>query len=277
MYRESFRVNIFGQDKIIFGPIKLNTAKSTSRKFGQRASDPIVASLEARIASGELEYNKPLPAERDLMEEFGTSRTVVREAISILANRGLIESRPRFRPIVRKPDYGTLLSASETIIQYMLAEPGGVLNLYQSRVFIERGLVRDAALNATKEHIAELKTALQANYEQIADSEEFFRTDIAFHGVLYRISGNPIFAAVHEGFTAWLAPNWARMERSRERNLHNYRAHKAIYDSILERDPARAEEALIDHLRGAWEFVKDTFEQPDLLQSESKGTFSIDG
>ena len=62
MYRESFRVNIFGQDKIIFGPIKLNRAKSTSRQFGQRASDPIVASLEARIASFELAGRMQLAA-----------------------------------------------------------------------------------------------------------------------------------------------------------------------------------------------------------------------
>lgn len=236
---------------------------------GQRAADALVAALEARIASGELENDKPLPAERDLMEEFGTSRTVVREAISTLANRGLVVSRPRYRPVVRKPDYGTVLNATGTIVRYMLNEPGGVQDLYQCRVFIERGLVRDAALHATKEDIAELKAALKANQEQISDSDAFFRTDIAFHGVLYRINGNPIFPAVHEGFTAWLSPNWARMERSTEHNEVNYRAHKAIFDAILERDPARAEEALIAHLKGAWEYVKDTFESPDAASGRS--------
>ena len=225
--------------------------------------------LEARIASGELENDKPLPAERDLMQEFGTSRTVVREAITALANRGLVLSRPRYRPVVKRPDYGTLLDATGTIVRYMLNEPGGVSNLYQTRMFIERALVRDAALRATKEHIAELKSALNANLETIENSDEFFRTDLEFHGVLYRISGNPIFPVVHEGFTAWLSPNWARMERSREHNEINYYAHKAIYDAILERDPGRAEEALISHLRGAWEFVKNTFETSEDLSGVS--------
>ncbi|WP_299473979.1 FCD domain-containing protein [uncultured Roseibium sp.] len=226
---------------------------------GKRAADVIVTALEARITSGELENDKPLPPERDLMEEFGTSRTVVREAISSLANRGLIELRPRFRPIVRKPDYGTLLSATGTIVRYLLNEPGGVQNLYQSRVFIERGLVRDAALNATKENISDLKAALLANEKALDHSEEFFRTDIAFHGVLYRIGNNPIFPAMHEGFTSWLSPNWARMTRSDDHNRSVYLDHKAIYDAILERDPARAEEALIAHLSAAWSYVEETF------------------
>lgn len=209
--------------------------------------------------SGELENDRPLPPERDLMEEFGSSRTVVREAISALANRGLIELRPRFRPIVRKPDYGTLISATAAIVRYLLNEPGGVQNLYQSRVFIERALVREAALNATKDHIADLKTALHHNKEAIGNIETFFDTDIAFHAVLYRISGNPVFPAVHQGFTAWLSPNWARMKRSKERDEAIYLAHKEIYDAILERDAARAEAALVDHLQASWELVEETF------------------
>ena len=99
----------------------------------RRASDDLVAEIEGRIASGQFENNRPLPAERDLMEEFNMSRTVVREAISTLANRGLIESRPRYRPIVKKPDYGTVLTATGKIITHLLDEPGGVANLYKSR------------------------------------------------------------------------------------------------------------------------------------------------
>ncbi len=193
------------------------------------------------------------------MEEFGTSRTVVREAIARLASRGLVEARPRFRPVVRRPDYSTVIDATGTIVRYMLNEPGGVLDLYRSRVFVERGLVRDAALHATKDDIADLKAALARNKAAIDDPDRFFETDMAFHGVLFATARNPIFPAVHQAFNAWLAPHWVRMERSRAHNATNYHAHRAIYDAILERDAARAEEALVDHLRAAWEFVKGTF------------------
>ena len=225
-----------------------------------RAADSVVPMLEAKIVSGELENRTPLPAERELMEQFGASRTVIREAISKLSSRGLIETRPRFRPIVRKPDYATVLHACGNVVQHLLTERSGIKNLYDSRVFIERALVREAALAARKEDIVNLRAALEDNRNAISDSSEFYRTDVAFHGVLYRIPRNPIFPTIHEGYTSWLAPQWDRMLRSPERNEVNYLAHKAILDAIMERDPLAAEEALTNHLKAAWEFVRVTFD-----------------
>ena len=60
-----------------------------------RAADAVVARIEARISSGEFVDGAFLPAERELMGEYGISRTVVREAIARLASRGLIEARHR--------------------------------------------------------------------------------------------------------------------------------------------------------------------------------------
>lgn len=224
-----------------------------------RAADAIVSALESQIASGQLRDKGPLPAERELMEQFGASRTVVREAISMLSSRGIVESKPRFRPIVRKPDYATVLNATGNVVRHLLNEPTGIKNLYLSRVFMERGLVRQAATSANKEDISDLKAALQANKDAIHDSEEFYRTDNCFHGVFYKIPRNPIFPALHEGYTSWLSPQWARMLRSPERNQANFLAHKAIHDAILERDPDAAEEALNHHLKAAWEYVRVTF------------------
>lgn len=226
----------------------------------RRASDDLVVEIEGRIASGQFEHNKPLPAERDLMDTFGASRTVVREAISILANRGLLESKPRFRPVVKKPDYGTVLTATGNIIEHLLGEPGGVADLYKSREFIERSLARHAALHANKDDIVDLKAALAANYEAIDDTPRFFQTDMEFHGVLYQIIRNPIFPAIHKGYLSWLSPSWGKMKRSADHNMINYQAHKKIYDAILERDPTQAEDALSEHLAVAWEVVKDTLE-----------------
>jgi len=234
-----------------------------SLETSTRAADVIVVELEKHIASGKLRNKGPLPAERELMKQFGASRTVIREAISTLSNRGLLESKPRFRPIVRRPDYETVLDATGSVVRHLLNDPGGVRNMYMSRVFMERGLVRQAATEATKQNILDLKEALQANEKAVHDSEEFYRTDTAFHGILYRIPNNPIFPAVHQGYTSWLAPQWAKMQRLPERNIGNYQAHKAILDAILERDPDGAEAALIDHLAAAWEYVRVTFDLDD--------------
>ena len=54
------------------------------------------------------------------------------------------------------------------------------------------------------------------------------------------------------------------MSRSPERNLVNYKSHKAILDAIEERDPDAAEEALISHFKAAWAYVSVTFDDESL-------------
>lgn len=225
-----------------------------------RAADSLVRQIEARIAAGDLADGAPLPPERDLIETYRVSRTVVREAVATLASRGLVESRPRFRPIVRRPGYDAALAAADGVVCHLLAQSGGVKNLYDTRIFLEASLVRHAALQARKEDIEALKRALDANGAAIPDSAAFYSTDVAFHAVLYEIPKNPVFPAIHRAFTAWLAPNWVKMPRSPERNQVNFHRHSDIYHAIRDRDPDAAEAALNAHLNAAWEYVRGTFE-----------------
>jgi DNA-binding FadR family transcriptional regulator len=225
-----------------------------------RAADAVVRHIEAQIVGGELADGAHLPPERDLIDTFGVSRTVVREAVAVLASRGLVQSRPRYRPVVRRPGYDAAVAAVGGVVGHLLREQGGVKNLYDTRIFLEAALVRTAAMGARKDDIEALRRALAANEAAIPDSQRFYATDVAFHAVLYDIPRNPIFPSLHKAFTAWLAPHWVKMPRSQERNRVNYLRHREIYTSILERDPDAAERALTAHLNAAWEFVRGTFE-----------------
>lgn len=226
---------------------------------GERAADAVVRQLESRIFSGELPDGSPLPAERELIEEFGISRTVAREAVKALAVKGLIEARPRYRPVVRKPSYDTAFGALEGIVPHLLGQPGGVKSLFETRILIEAALVREAARHADKDDIANLRAALARNEEAINDSVRFYETDMAFHSVLYTIPRNPVLPALHKAYVAWLTEHWRQMPRLPERNRRNHAAHKAILDGILNRDPDAAEAALRSHLADAWEQVRATF------------------
>lgn len=237
-----------------------------------RAADELVQQLSAQISSGEIEPGARLPAERELMSRFGTSRTVVREAIARLEGLGFVENRPRFRPVVRAPGYDAAVSALGGVVTHLLGQPGGVKTLYDVRIFLEAALVRHAALNARKDDIAALRSALAANEAEIGDSERFYATDVAFHAVLYAVPRNPVFPGVHKAFTGWLARHWKRMPRSPERNRINFLSHKAIFDAIVERDPEAAEAALRSHLNAAWEYVRGTFETSGAtLKEEASG------
>ena len=241
---------------------EVNLQEGAVSPAAARAADAIVRKIELRISAGEFPDGAFLPAERELMLEYGISRTVVREAVARLAGRGLLEARHRFRPVVRRPGYDAALSAVGGIVSHLLSQNEGVKNLYDVRVFLEAALVRNAALHARKDDITALRAALAANEQAVPDSRSFYATDVAFHAVLYDIPRNPVFPSLHRAFTSWLAPHWERMLRSPERNRVNYLAHRAILDGIVDRDPDAAERALQSHLSAAWEYVRGTFLEP---------------
>ena len=224
-----------------------------------RAADKIIASLENRIFSGQIGNGEKLPSERALMEEFGASRTVVREAIKSLGGKGLIEIRPRFRPVVIQPNVETALGVLEAQVKHLIGQAGGVRHLFEARIFIEAGLVRLAATDADKNDVRRLREALAQNGDSIQDSARFYETDMAFHAVLYTIPDNPIFPSVHRAFCDWLAGHWRQMPRLPERNLRNFEWHTAIFEAITSRDPDEAESMLRRHLDDAWKQVEITF------------------
>lgn len=226
---------------------------------GSRAADNLIAVFERQILDGTLKDGHPLPPEREIVQTYGVSRTVVREAVLALSNRGLVEARPRFRPVVRTPGYDAAIQALGSIVTRLLTVPGGVRNLFDLRIMMEASLAREAALHANRDHIQAMKVALAENEAAIDDSQRFFETDIAFHNVLYQVPDNPVLPSIHKAYTDWLSGHWLKMPRHGDRNRLNFEAHKRIYETILLRDPDAAEAALRDHLDAAWSQVRETF------------------
>ncbi len=228
-------------------------------KPGGRRADAVTEELARLIQAGGLPEGAHLPPERALMRRFGVSRAAVREAIAALANRGLLRTRLGHRPIVRKPDYAVAIGRLGDLVGHLVEDRAGVRNLFESRIFLEAALARHAARHARREDIAELRLALAANRAAIGDPALFDETDVAFHAVLYRIPGNPIFPAVHRAYVDWLVSHWRAMRRGTEIDRMSHAGHQAILDAIEMRDPDGAEEALRRHLGAAWEVVRSTF------------------
>lgn len=228
-----------------------------------RAADDLIRHLSEQISTGVLREGQPLPPEREIVETYGVSRTVVREAIKALSNKGLIEARPRYRPVVRKPSYEAAMETLGAVAGQLLKQPSGIQNLFDTRVMVEAALARQAAREASDEDVEALRLALEANCKAVDDNETFFRTDMQFHAVLYAIPGNPVLPALQRAYTDWLFPHWTAMPLSSTRNRTNAKSHRAIYEAIRGRDQDGAEDALRRHLRDAWRQVRMTFgEEP---------------
>jgi len=234
---------------------------SLSSKPGARAADAIIKDLRNRIVSNEFDDGATLPSERELIEHYGASRTVIREVITTLSSSGLIENKPRFRPTIRKPGYEAAFGAIAGVVDHLLGAPNGIKNLYESRIFIECALAREAATNGRKEDMVDLEAALERNIETVPDAIQFSASDMDFHGVLYLIPRNPIFPAIHRAYFSWLEPHWSKLPRHPERNKVNYRNHEEIFEAIRSRDADGAEEAMKNHLKAAWEYLRLTMDE----------------
>ncbi|HEV7252173.1 MAG TPA: FCD domain-containing protein [Mesorhizobium sp.] len=223
-----------------------------------RRADAVTTELAREIRSGGLAEGARLPPERDLMLRFGVSRAAVREAIAALANRGFVEMRLGHRPVVRKPGLDAAVGRLGAALGYLVEEGAGVWSLFESRIFLESALARSAARQARREDIEALRSALADNRAAIGDPLRFDRTDVAFHAVLYRIPGNPIYPALHKAYVDWLAQHWRSMTRGLDVDRMNHAGHQAIFSAIEARDADAAEEAVRRHLTAAWEFVRAT-------------------
>ena len=226
---------------------------------GGRAADALFRIFEDKIRNGLIADGQPLPPEREIVEQYGVSRTVVREAVLALANKGLVEAKPRFRPTVKAPSYDAAIETVSSVVERLLSKSEGIKNLFDLRMMIEAALVRQVAVEATAADIRALKIVLDANEAAINTKHLFYETDMNFHAALYHMPKNPVLPAIHKAYTGWLTPQWSKMPDDLSRNQSNFEAHKAIYEAILTRDPDASEQALRQHLEVAWTQVYATF------------------
>jgi len=241
-----------------------STARSPADKPAirrRRLYEDVASGLEAMIRDGALSPGDALPSERDLTAQFGVGRTAVREALFHLKKMGVIELKSGERARVIRPTPEAVVESLAGAARHMLAEPDGVRQFQEARVFFEVGLARHAAKHATAADIKALAAALEANRQSIGDLAKFERTDVAFHYVLALIPGNPIFTALHSAIAEWLVEQRHVTLTFPGNNKLAYRAHKAIHDAIVARDPDRAERMVRAHLehvaKSYWRMVAE--------------------
>jgi GntR family transcriptional repressor for pyruvate dehydrogenase complex len=214
----------------------------------RKLSDEVATQLENMIHTGELTVGQLLPSSRELMKLFGVGRPAVREALFSLQKIGLVSITNGACARVTQPTASVVVNLISGAARHLLAQPDGILNLQDARVFFEMGLARQAARKATSADIDGLAGALKANYDSLNDPISFEATDVAFHCVLATIARNPIFIAIHEAMVEWLREQRHVALRVPNANKAAYRSHKRIFDAVVARDPDAAEEAMRSHL-----------------------------
>ncbi len=224
-------------DSTAFAPIR-------RRRLYQEIADR----LERMIRDGELAEGDALPPERELMERFQVGRPAIREALLSLQQKGLLNLSNGERARVMRPDADRLIGALSGAAQVYLSRPEGVRDFQEARRIFESGIARDVARTATKEDVARIGAALEANRRARGDAVAFQQTDVAFHPAIVRTSRNPLLIGVHQALTGWLTEQRAVSLTARGAETSAFAFHERIYTAIASHDADAAETAMREHL-----------------------------
>jgi GntR family transcriptional regulator, transcriptional repressor for pyruvate dehydrogenase complex len=213
----------------------------TSRLYEQ-----IVQQIEDSITSGELKEGDQLPAERELAQQFGVSRTAVREAVKTLREKGLVEAYPGRGTFITN---GTARSIQQTLDRMIRSgQAEGTVHLTEVREILEPEIAGRAAQRVDEEMLSAMREAIAVMDAAREDSEAFIEGDLDFHLALAEAAGNPLILSLIDSIVGLLRVQRTRtyfVEGGPERGQYH---HRRILEAIEHRDAVGARDAMRAHL-----------------------------
>ncbi|GLW22770.1 FadR/GntR family transcriptional regulator [Microbispora triticiradicis] len=214
----------------------------------------VTAELVVRIVRGVHPSGTPLPPEPALCEAFSVSRTVVREAVKILQEKGLVQVRQGAGTMVTPPTSWDMLD--ELVLSATIAEDESLAildDVVVTRRVLEADMANVAARCADQDTVDRLRALVDRMDELVDDHLTYEEHDRAFHDTVMRASGNRIARGVVRSLESQVV-NTARYMGRSERALcvASNLGHRRIYERIAAHDPDGAAEAMFKHITDAW-------------------------
>ena len=237
---------------------KTRQLRPAGRERAGSLSDKVAAELGRRIVSGVYNPGDTLPTEPKVQEEFGVSRTAVREAIRLLSAKGLTVSRPKIGTKVRPRVDWNMLDAD--VLHWQIDQRPSdefIHSLFEMREIIEPAAASRAAERATAEEIERLGRALDGIQYGDHGSVEQIRADLAFHMTVLEASHNPMLRSIggliESGLIISFSLGW-RTVMGDDAVLQ----HRDVFEAIRDRNQEEAFLAMRRLLRNAKGNVLDS-------------------
>lgn len=227
----------------------------------------VSARLSEAIKEAGLGPGDKIPSERELGEQFGVSRTVIREAIRHLAAKGILEARTGSGVRVASVGHETV---SESIELYLTQRgPLDPDKLNEVRLCLELKTTELAALRATDEHLEVIRAKCDELAETSDDPEAASRADVEFHRAIAQASENELFLVLVDSLGDVLLDIRRATLHDPHRLDTTVQQHRRIADALSQRDADGAVEAMSDHLLDSLTALKSALGQHD--EDTSKG------
>ncbi|WP_234538573.1 FadR/GntR family transcriptional regulator [Streptomyces shenzhenensis] len=214
----------------------------------------VVEDLVDAIVSGRLAPGDLLPPEGQLSEQFGVSRTVIRESVKRVEEKGLVTiSRGRGTQVRPTSSWNTL---DRVVLTSLIKHDESLAVLDELSVVrsqLESAMAAEAARARDHEQLAQLDEAMQRMRDTIDDQAAFRQADLDYHRLVMTISGNRLAESIARVLLDRALESW-RYHGIDEPGAFNVtlNEHVAIHSAIADGDAVRAQAAMNVHILEAW-------------------------
>ena len=212
-----------------------------------RLYEQIVQQVEESIHKGAMKPGDQLPPERELAEQFGVSRTAVREAVKALREKGLVEAYHGRGTFITDGTSYSMRQALDRMLKVGQTEGSGFLA--EVREILEPEIAAMAAMRCDAEDLASMHEQVGIMDHARKDPDAFIEADLDFHLVLAEAAANPIILSLIDSIVGLLREQRMgifQVEGGPDRGQYH---HKRILEAIVHKDPVGAREAMKAHLR----------------------------
>ena len=227
------------------GEVQMNIAQFSLERtnLSQQIADHIEQVI---LSSPTSRMNEKLPGEMKLAKQYNVSRPVVREALKLLQERGLITLKNGVGAIITRPENSTVRDAVNRIMQ---VDQISTDELTQMRQILELSSVELAVENLTDEHLKKMEQNVERFSDKTLPLKERVRLDEQFHQLIAQASHNDLLSLFIGVLTSLLRDYMGKgvlIEGGIEDGITR---HRQILDALKARDKQGASHAMAEHLR----------------------------
>lgn len=205
----------------------------------------IVEEVGNRIVRGDWKSGEQLPDEAVFGVELDVSRTVIREAMKVLSEKGLIESRPRIGTRICAQENWNYLDSD--VLKWIFANgptKKHIDDLIEIRRMVEPTAAKLAAERISDNEIVTLRQAFQDMVDAGKDVEKGIKPDLLFHHTILRASRNRMLVPLGYTIESALAASFRISSSAPEGKADSLARHESVLNAISAHDGEAAEEAM---------------------------------
>ena len=220
--------------------------------------EEIVDRIIALIQQKHLLAGDKLPSERELAEELGVSRTVLREAIKALEERELVEVRHGSGTFIRSPSINTI---ARSVSFVMWTDPDRYFDLMNVREYLDVEIAGRLAQSAPERELAAMGRAIDNMWQLLDSPKEFSEQDVAFHLAFYRATKNELLLTIMLPITRLLMEAMELTFGSPGSAEMSLRRHEQLLEHITAGNALGARRTMQEIITRGKERLKESLEQ----------------